>query len=149
MRVVWRWWSAPNRGDSAEHGSARYTTIKEKIENGRIESFAAALCCLGAPAVVSIVASIGLGFLIKDAILLPLMVLFLLVTVIGLYLGYRAHRRVWPLILGIVSSLVALFFLFVHTVTVMAYLAMASLVLASILNVIARQKPVGKDWLLR
>jgi mercuric ion transport protein len=116
---------------------------------GVIGSFVAALCCLGAPGAFSIVASIGLGILIKDAILLPLMVLFLLVTVIGLYLGYRSHRRVSPLILGIVSSLIALFFVFGHTVTVMAYLAMASLVLASILNVIARQKPVGKDWLLR
>src|SRR5579859_5698871 len=116
---------------------------------GVIGSFVAALCCLGVPAVVSIVASIGLGFLIKDAILSPLMVLFLLVTVIGLYLGYRSHRRISPLILGIVSSLVALFFVFGHTVTVLAYLAMASLVLASILNVIARQKPAGKDWLLR
>jgi mercuric ion transport protein len=92
------------------------------------------------PAVVFIVASIGLGFLINDAILLPLMVLFLLVTLIDLYLGYRAHRRTWPLILGVVSSLVALFFVFGYTVRVMAYLAMASLALASILNVIARQK---------
>jgi mercuric ion transport protein len=108
---------------------------------GVIGSFVAALCCLGVPAVVSIVASIGLGFLINDAILLPLMVLFLLVTLIGLYLGYRAHRRTLPLILGIVSSLVALFFVFGHTVRVMAYLAMASLALASTLNVIARQKP--------
>jgi mercuric ion transport protein len=107
---------------------------------GVIGSFVAALCCLGVPAVVSIVASIGLGFLINDAILLPLMVLFLLVTLIGLYLGYRAHRRTWPLILGVVSSLVALFFVFGYTVRVMAYLAMASLALASILNVIARQK---------
>jgi mercuric ion transport protein len=87
---------------------------------GVIGSFVAALCCLGVPAVVSIVASIGLGFLINDAILLPLMVLFLLVTVMDLYLRYRSHRRVSPLILGIVSSLVALFFVFGHTVRVMA-----------------------------
>lgn len=107
---------------------------------GVIGSFVAALCCLGVLAVVSIVASIGLGFLINDAILLPLMVLFLLVTLIGLYLGCRAHRRTWPLILGLVSSLVALFFVLGHTVRAMAYLAMASLALASILNVIARQK---------
>ncbi len=107
---------------------------------GIIGSFVAALCCLGVPAVVSIAAAIGLGFLIRDTILLPLMVLFLLVTLIGLYLGYRAHRRAWPLILGVVSSLAALFFVFGHTVSLMAYLAMAGLVLASILNVIARQK---------
>ena len=54
---------------------------------GVIGSFVAALCCLGMPAVVSIVASIGLGFLINNALLFPLMVFFLLVTLIGLYLG--------------------------------------------------------------
>src|SRR4029077_8408793 len=107
---------------------------------GVIGSFVAALCCLSVPAVGSIVATIGLGCLINDALLLPLMVLFLLVTLIGLYLGYRAHRRIWPLILGAASALVALFFVFGYTVRVMAYLAMASLALASILNVIARQK---------
>jgi|ERR1051326_595860 mercuric ion transport protein len=107
---------------------------------GVVGSFVAALCCLGVPAVVSIVASIGLRFLINDALLLPLMVFFLLVTLIGLYLGYRVHRRTWPLILGIVSSFVALFFVFGHTVRVMAYLAMATLALATVLNVIARQK---------
>jgi mercuric ion transport protein len=107
---------------------------------GIFGSFVAALCCLGAPAVVSFVAAIGLGFLIKDAILLPLMILFLLLTLLGLYLGYRAHRSVWPLILGIMSSLVALFFVFGHMVKVIAYLAIAGLVLASILNVIARHK---------
>lgn len=107
---------------------------------GIVGSFIAALCCLGVPAVVSIVAAIGLGFLIKDAILLPLMVVFLLVALMGLYLGYRAHRQPWPLILGSVSSVAALIFVFVHTVRPVAYLAMAGLVLASILNVISRQK---------
>jgi mercuric ion transport protein len=107
---------------------------------GIVGSFVAALCCLGVPAVVSIVAAIGLGFLIKDAILLPLMAVFLLVTLIGLYLGYRAHRQVWPLAIGLVSSFVAVFFIFAHTVSLMAYLGMAGLVLASVLNVVARQK---------
>jgi len=107
---------------------------------GIVGSFVAALCCLGVPAIVSIVAAIGLGFLIKDAILLPLMVVSLLVTLIGLYLGYRAHHQPWPLILVSISSLGALIFVFVHTVRPVAYLAMAGLVIASVLNVISRQK---------
>jgi hypothetical protein len=40
----------------------------------------AALCCLGFPALLSILGTVGLGFLINDAILVPLLALFLIVT---------------------------------------------------------------------
>jgi mercuric ion transport protein len=103
-------------------------------------SFIAGACCLGLPAVLSIVTAVGLGFLIKDAILLPLMVVFLAVSLVGLYLGYRVHRRPWALVLASVSSVGAFFFIFVHAIKFAAYLAIAGLVLASILNVISRRK---------
>src|SRR5215471_17005224 len=64
----------------------------------------AALCCLGTPAVLAIASSIGLGFLINDAILIPLLIAFLLITLVGLYLGMRHHRRTWALILGAVGA---------------------------------------------
>ena len=103
-------------------------------------SFIAAACCLGLSAVLSIVAALGLGFLIKDAILLPLMVVFLAVTLVGLYLGFRVHHRPWALLIASVSSVAVLFFIFVHTIKFATYLAIAGLVFASILNVISRQK---------
>ncbi len=108
---------------------------------GIVGSFIAAACCLGLPAVVSIVAAVGLGFLVKDTILLPLMVVFLAVSLVGMYLGYRVHHRPWALILASVSSIAAFFFLFVHQIKFAGYLAITGLVLASILNVIARQEP--------
>ena len=51
----------------------------------------AALCCLGFPALLSILSAIGLGFIVNDAILIPLLLLFLAVTLLGLYLGTRHH----------------------------------------------------------
>jgi mercuric ion transport protein len=115
--------------------------LKDHLDKlGIIGSFIAAACCLGLPAVLSIVTAVGLGFLIKDAILLPLMVVFLVVSVIGMYLGYRVHGRPWALILAIVSSAAAFFFIFVHTIKFAAYVAIAGLMLASILNVVSRQK---------
>jgi mercuric ion transport protein len=107
---------------------------------GIVGSFIAAACCLGLPAVLSIVAAVGLGFLIKDAILLPLTVVFLAVTLVGMYLGYRVHRRPWALVLASVSSVAAFLFIFVHAIKFAAYLAIAGLVFASILNVISRRK---------
>jgi mercuric ion transport protein len=52
-------------------------------------SLFAALCCLGFPALVSILSAIGLGFLLNDDILRPLLIVFLLVAVFGLALGMR------------------------------------------------------------
>jgi mercuric ion transport protein len=47
-------------------------------------SLFAALCCLGFPALVSILSAIGLGFLINNDILRPLLIVFLLVAIVGL-----------------------------------------------------------------
>ena len=69
---------------------------------------------LGFPALLSIVSAVGLGFLINDAILLPLLVVFLVITVVGLISGRRHHGKPWALIVGVLSSLVILGFLFVY-----------------------------------
>lgn len=107
---------------------------------GVVGSFIAAACCLGLPAVLSIVAAVGLGFLIKDAILLPLMIVFLIVMLAGLAFGYKVHRRPWPLVIGVVGAAALFFFIFVHTLKPAAYLAIAGLVVASVLNAVLRHK---------
>lgn len=109
---------------------------------GIVGSFIAAACCLGLPAIVSILAAIGLGFLIKDAILLPLMVLFLALTLIGLYLGFRVHGQALPLILGSASAVATFVFVFIHSIKIAAYIAIAGLIVASVLNVLSQRKSV-------
>lgn len=109
---------------------------------GIVGSSIAAACCLGLPAIVSIVTAIGLGFLIKDAILRPLMVLFLALTLVGLYLGFRVHRHPLALILGSASAVAAFVFVFMHSIKVAAYLAIASLIVASVSNVVYRRNCV-------
>lgn len=103
-------------------------------------SFVAAACCLGLPAVLAIFSAIGLGFLINDTFLQPLIIIFLGVTIAGLVLGYRAHRRFGALALGIVSAAAVYFFIYGHYVRWVAYLSMAGLVAAGVLNVILRRK---------
>ena len=99
----------------------------------------AALCCLGFPALLSILSAIGLGFIVNDAIIIPLLLLFLAVTLLGLYLGTRHHHEPWALILGGLSTLaIAVVFL-----RVVAYAGMAGLVVASILNVWLRTRQLS------
>lgn len=69
-------------------------------------SLFAALCCLGFPALLAILSAVGLGFLVNDAVLIPLLVLFLLVTLLGLYFGKRHHGSWTPFFVGIAGSAV-------------------------------------------
>jgi mercuric ion transport protein len=48
------------------------TSIGSNLGSGLI-----ATCCVGGPAVVGILSAMGLGFLVHDAILIPVLVLFL------------------------------------------------------------------------
>lgn len=106
---------------------------------GVVGSFIAAACCLGLPAIISIFAALGLGFLINDAVLVPLLLVFLAVTLFGLFQGYGRHKRIWPLVVGVVSALAVLIFIFVAFSAPLAYVAVGGLVAASVLNVIARR----------
>ena len=107
---------------------------------GVVGSIFTALCCLGFPALLSIIAAIGLGFIINDAVLLPLLVVFLLVTLAGLALGVRQHHRPSALILGIISALALFVFIFVAFNKALAVASVAGLVVASLLNVALHQR---------
>lgn len=103
-------------------------------------SLFAALCCLGFPALVSIVSAIGLGVLINDDILRPMMIVFLLVAIFGLALGMCHHGSPWALIVGILSAVTLYVFFYVSFSELMAGLGVAGLMIASLLNVILRQR---------
>lgn len=103
-------------------------------------SLLAALCCLGVPALIAVASALGLGFLINDATLLPLLILFLLVLLWGLWLGLRHHRNPLALVVGLASSVVTVFFLFVWFSRPLAYLGIAGLVVSSLLNIYLRQR---------
>ena len=103
-------------------------------------SLFAALCCLGFPALVSILSAIGLGFLINDDILRPMRIVFLLLAIFGLVLGMRHHGSPWALIVGILSAVTLYVFIYVSFNEVIAGLGIAGLVIASLLNVLLRQR---------
>jgi len=97
-------------------------------------SIFASLCCLGVSAFVSVVTAIGLGFLINDAVLLPLLLVFLGVTLAGLVFGYRRHHRFEGLIIGAVSGATLFISSFISQSRPLAYVSIAGLIIASVLN---------------
>lgn len=61
----------------------------------------ALLCCAGAAPVLGLLSAIGLGLLINDAVLIPLLLLALGATGWGLWQGRRCHGRSAALLLGL------------------------------------------------
>jgi mercuric ion transport protein len=102
-------------------------------------SFFAGLCCLGPPALMSILSAFGLTFLINNAILQPILVVFLLLSVFGLVLGWRHHGSPWALIIGVLGAVMAYVFRYVFSNSLLAWFGIACLVLASLLNVFLRR----------
>ncbi len=102
-------------------------------------SIFAALCCLGFPALLALLAAIGLGFLINDAVLIPLLVIFLGVTLWGLYLGVHHHRKWSALALGVVGAVLTLGSIWFGSGLV-AGIGIAALIAASVLNVALRAR---------
>lgn len=109
-------------------------------EVGVVGSLFAVACCLGVSAVVSVVTAIGLGFLLRDAILLPLAIVFLALTVWGLAAGWRRHHNVAPLAIGIAAALAILVSAFVVHVRAAAFGSVGVLIAATILDVVLRMR---------
>ncbi|NUO63527.1 MAG: MerC domain-containing protein [Gemmatimonadaceae bacterium] len=103
----------------------------------------AALCCAGTPLIVSALTATGLGFLRRDALLLPLMFASLAVALWGFWRGRRLHGSAGPLLLAIsgAAGLIA-GVLFIHgfPATEVIWAGAAALAAASLWNVIARRR---------
>jgi mercuric ion transport protein len=63
---------------------------------GPLGSFFAALCCLGVAPVLGALSAVGLGFLIHDLILIPMLALFLGATIWALNRDRARHERAGP-----------------------------------------------------
>lgn len=67
----------------------------------------AGACCLGFAPLLAALSAVGVGFLIHDAILVPLFMLFLAFTLWSLWHSRAQHKRPAPFYLGLGSAVVA------------------------------------------
>ncbi|MCF6303387.1 MAG: MerC domain-containing protein [Devosiaceae bacterium] len=66
--------------------------------SGSIGSIFASLCCLGFAPVLAALSAAGLGFVISDAILIPLLALFLGIALWGMKGSQKRHGKTAPLL---------------------------------------------------
>lgn len=63
------------------------------------------LCPVCIPAIGAFLSSIGMGFMVKEVVLQPLLIGFLAITLFGLFWSYlKEHKRISPFLLGIVMA---------------------------------------------
>ncbi len=71
---------------------------------GAVAATCAALCCAGAPIIVSVLTATGLGFLRSDAILLPVIGVAICIALYGFWKGRAMHSSTGPFALGVLGS---------------------------------------------
>jgi len=99
---------------------------------GPFGSIFAALCCLGVAPALAALSAVGLGFLISDAILVPLLALFLAATIWGVHRDRTRHGNSGPVRLSVLAAGLSLAGLWISPLVVAA--GLAALVASSLWN---------------
>jgi hypothetical protein len=86
------------------------------------------------PAYAGLISSVGLGFLMETAYLLPLTALFLTLALVSLGLRARRRRGYGPLILGLTAAAVLLVGKFALDSDAAVWAGLAALIAASVWN---------------
>ncbi len=109
-----------------------------KETSGTVGSVLSGACCLGYAPLIAGLSAIGAGFLVNDAILIPLFVVFLTYTVWVLWASRKVHGRAGPFYLGAGAAVVA--FAALWFLTPLAYAALAALIAANVWNIVAQRQ---------
>ncbi len=90
--------------DNAPVNSTVSTSSRIADGAGVLGAVLAALCCAGAPIILSVLGTLGLTFLRKDAILLPFMALALLIALWAFWKGWKMNGSPGPLLLAVAGA---------------------------------------------
>lgn len=106
------------------------------VIGGLVGALFSTLCCIGIAPLVALVSTIGLGFILTLAILLPLLVAFLIAGCLGMVVSYRRHGVAYPALLHCAAgvSLAILISIQFHTGP-WIWIAMAALTVSSVWNI--------------
>ncbi len=103
-----------------------------------IGALIAGACCLGLPPLIAALTGVGMGFLLHDAILIPLLVVLLGFTVWSLHKSQQRHGEKGPFYAGVVSSVLAFAGLWVFVP--LSWLGFIGLIAASVWDVLILRK---------
>lgn len=92
-----------NLGDSVKTDQKRRPVLS--VTGAVFSGLTVGLCPVCIPAIGAFLSAIGMGFLVQEAVLKPLLLVFLGITLFGFFWSYRKeHGRLSPLVLGVLLS---------------------------------------------
>ena len=94
----------------------------------------AGACCLGFAPFLAGLSAIGAGFLINDLVLIPLFVVFLGITLWGLWTSRKRHSHAGPSFLGTAAAIIA--FAALWFFVPLSYAGLAALIAASVWDIV-------------
>ncbi len=104
---------------------------------GSLGATVAALCCAGVPAVLGALSAAGLGFLVNDLVLIPLVLVSLGVALWGLGRGVVRHGLRGVLVLGWIGAALLVVGIFLYP---LVYAGMAAMLAAALWNTVALRR---------
>lgn len=96
-------------------------------------------CCLGFGPIIALFTALGVGVLVNDAVLAPLLIVFLAVGLGGLFLSRRGHGRWEPVGLHVASAACVYLFTFVRYRQSVIWAGVAGLLAASVWDLFLRR----------
>ncbi|MBI3011277.1 MAG: MerC domain-containing protein [Candidatus Omnitrophica bacterium] len=115
---------------------------------GAVGSVIATLCCLGFAPLVALLSAIGVGFLVKDAVLLPLLIVFLVIGGIGLWSAARRHGKFQAVWLHGISAVALVLSASIIYQRLVVWLSLAGIIGASVWS-FAIQQACHAKWSMR
>lgn len=109
---------------------------------GPVGSIIAAACCLGLAPIVGALSALGLGFLLNDLILVPLLAFFLAITLFQLHRDRTRHGHASPVGAAWVAAALTLGGIWVHPALVA--LGLVLLVASSVGNFLLIRRLRGR-----
>ena len=118
--------------------------IKSKLLNwvGSLGStFTVGFCPICIPAIGSFLSAIGMGFLVDESILKPVVLVFLGISTFGFYWSYKKeHQNIYPVVLSIIFGAGIYLSRYVFINFSVMYVAMAGLLGVSVWNLRLKRK---------
>jgi len=109
----------------------------EKIGFGG--SILALACCLGFAPIIALLSALGAAFVVNDAVLAPLLIVFLTLGAVGLAWSLTYHHRPYALILHLAAAGTVYYFTFYRFAQPLIWLGVSGLLAGSALEFIFKR----------
>ena len=104
--------------------------------SGLMGTLFSTLCCIGIAPLVTLVSTIGLGFILTLSILLPMLAGFLALGCLGMWFSYRRHGVAYPMLAHCAAGVpMVLLIAFRYHAGPWLWIAMAAVIISTVWNI--------------